>query len=96
MQLEQSNFDLLQFASVASHDLKEPLRKIQTFGNLLHENIKDKIDGKDSNYLEKDHPLSKQDAGVNTGYTYRCPNYPTVIYPIQSVNIAGYHYKYHR
>ncbi|MES2328856.1 MAG: CheR family methyltransferase [Bacteroidota bacterium] len=53
MQLEQSNFDLLQFASVASHDLKEPLRKIQTFGNLLHENIKDKIEGKDSNYLEK-------------------------------------------
>lgn len=52
-QLEQSNFDLLQFASVASHDLKEPLRKIQTFGNLLHENIKDKIDSKDSNYLEK-------------------------------------------
>ncbi|MES2372893.1 MAG: chemotaxis protein CheB [Bacteroidota bacterium] len=53
VQLEQSNFDLLQFASVASHDLKEPLRKIQTFGNLLHENIKDKIEGKDSNYLEK-------------------------------------------
>jgi two-component system CheB/CheR fusion protein len=52
-QLEQSNMDLLQFASVASHDLKEPLRKIQTFGNLLHENIKDKIEGKDSNYLEK-------------------------------------------
>jgi two-component system CheB/CheR fusion protein len=53
VQLEQSNFDLLQFASVASHDLKEPLRKIQTFGNLLHENIKDKIEGKDSTYLEK-------------------------------------------
>lgn len=52
-QLEQSNMDLLQFASVASHDLKEPLRKIQTFGNLLYENIKNKIDGKDINYLEK-------------------------------------------
>jgi two-component system CheB/CheR fusion protein len=52
-QLEQSNFDLLQFASVASHDLKEPLRKIQTFGNLLHENIKDKIEGKATSYLEK-------------------------------------------
>jgi two-component system CheB/CheR fusion protein len=51
--LEQSNLDLLQFASVASHDLKEPLRKIQTFGNLLHENIGNKIEGKDKNYLEK-------------------------------------------
>ncbi len=34
-QLEKSNYDLLQFASVASHDLKEPLRKILTFSSLL-------------------------------------------------------------
>ncbi|WP_161499329.1 chemotaxis protein CheB [Flavipsychrobacter stenotrophus] len=53
VKLEQSNMDLLQFASVASHDLKEPLRKIQVFGNLLKERIENKIDGGDSNYLEK-------------------------------------------
>lgn len=35
--LEMSNHDLQQFASVASHDLKEPLRKIQMFGNILQE-----------------------------------------------------------
>jgi signal transduction histidine kinase/FixJ family two-component response regulator len=35
--LEVSNHDLQQFTSVASHDLKEPLRKIQFFGNLLRE-----------------------------------------------------------
>jgi signal transduction histidine kinase/DNA-binding response OmpR family regulator len=34
-ELEISNHDLQQFTSVASHDLKEPLRKIQFFGNLL-------------------------------------------------------------
>lgn len=51
--LEQSNLDLLQFASVASHDLKEPLRKIQAFGNLLMDKISDKIDHTESNYLNK-------------------------------------------
>jgi signal transduction histidine kinase len=39
-ELEISNHDLQQFASVASHDLKEPLRKIQVFGNLIREREK--------------------------------------------------------
>lgn len=34
-ELEISNNELQQFTSVASHDLKEPLRKIQFFGNLI-------------------------------------------------------------
>ena len=52
-ELERSNFDLLQFASVASHDLKEPLRKIQAYGNIFREKVKNKIDEKEYNYLNK-------------------------------------------
>ncbi|RFS18984.1 hybrid sensor histidine kinase/response regulator [Chitinophaga silvatica] len=50
--LEVSNHDLQQFASVASHDLKEPLRKIQLFGAIL----KDKFLHSDPNamsYMER-------------------------------------------
>ncbi|MEO7265238.1 MAG: chemotaxis protein CheB [Ferruginibacter sp.] len=52
-QLEMTNMDLYQFASVASHDLKEPLRKIQAFGNLLEEKIRNKLEPSEKNYLDK-------------------------------------------
>ncbi|GAA4465967.1 hypothetical protein GCM10023189_47410 [Nibrella saemangeumensis] len=35
LQLQQSNASLKEFAYIASHDLKEPLRKISTFGDRL-------------------------------------------------------------
>ncbi|WP_276370448.1 response regulator [Chryseolinea sp. H1M3-3] len=40
-QLEQSNKELEQFVFIASHDLQEPLRKIQTFSNVALERYLD-------------------------------------------------------
>lgn len=51
--LELSNHDLQQFASVASHDLQEPLRKIQIFSHLLQDKFKEELTELPRQYLEK-------------------------------------------
>ncbi len=42
--LEQSNHELQDFAYIASHDLQEPLRKITSFGSLLHDSLEGQLD----------------------------------------------------
>ncbi|OIN59512.1 PAS domain-containing sensor histidine kinase [Arsenicibacter rosenii] len=41
--LQQSNQELERFAYIASHDLQEPLRKIQSFSSLLQAEFSDKL-----------------------------------------------------
>ncbi len=51
--LKLSNEDLQQFAHVASHDLKEPIRKIKTYSNRLYDDYKDLLPEKGNNFLTK-------------------------------------------
>ena len=50
-ELERSNAELQRFAYVASHDLQEPLRKIQAFGDRLRGKYADMLDEQGRDYL---------------------------------------------
>ncbi len=49
--LEKSNEKLEEFSHVVSHDLKEPLRTIETFSGFLLEDYTDKLDEEGVDYL---------------------------------------------
>ncbi|RYE23116.1 MAG: PAS domain-containing sensor histidine kinase, partial [Sphingobacteriales bacterium] len=53
LELQQSNSSLGEYAYVASHDLKEPLRKIATFGDLLQSTQRDRLTDSGQMYLDK-------------------------------------------
>lgn len=52
-ELARSNAELQQFASIASHDLQEPLRKIQAFGNRLQEKYGEVLSEQGSDYIQR-------------------------------------------
>lgn len=53
LELEKSNEELASFNHVASHDLQEPLRKIQTFISRISENDKAAISENAREYIER-------------------------------------------
>ncbi|GAB2522946.1 PAS domain-containing sensor histidine kinase [Spirosoma aerophilum] len=61
--LVRSNQNLEQFAFVASHDLQEPLRKIQSFSAILQEKYGDQLGQEGTAYLSR---LTKAGARMST------------------------------
>jgi PAS domain S-box-containing protein len=53
VKLQQSNRELEDFAYVASHDLQEPLRKIQAFGDRLKQRYGEVLTGEGVDYLNR-------------------------------------------
>jgi PAS domain S-box-containing protein len=52
-ELKRSNENLEDFTRAASHDLKEPIRKVQFFTSRLKDKMKDYESGEEKNLLEK-------------------------------------------
>ncbi|MCE5339956.1 MAG: PAS domain S-box protein [Planctomycetaceae bacterium] len=66
--LEEANQELRNFVYVASHDLREPLRKITAFGGMLQKSLKNKLLEEDTENLgfmiEGAHRMNKMIEGL--------------------------------
>ena len=51
--LEQSNRELQEFAYIASHDLQEPLRKVQAFGDRLEKKCAEQLSDEGRDYINR-------------------------------------------
>lgn len=59
-ELQRSNEDLQQFAHVASHDLKEPVRKIKSFINRLEAHLDGRLDATATHFLDRVHSAANR------------------------------------
>lgn len=53
VELERSNRELQEFAYIASHDLQEPLRKIQAFGDRLRTRFRNELPETGQEYVDR-------------------------------------------
>jgi signal transduction histidine kinase len=79
-ELNRSNEDLLQFAHVITHDLKEPVRKIKVFNSMLENKYAENIEESGLEYIRKVKAATDRMAtmidGVLTYSTINAAGYP--------------------
>jgi PAS domain S-box-containing protein len=63
-ELEEANRELTHFSSIISHDLQEPLRKINVFGSMLRDAAKDDLNDEALGYLNHIEKTSKRMANM--------------------------------
>jgi len=63
-ELKESNAELRDFASIASHDLQEPLRKVMVFGEHLREHLGSNLDETGSDYLARMQNAAQRMSGL--------------------------------
>lgn len=66
-QLQISNQALEDFAFIASHDLQEPLRKVQAFGNMLKSDCGEKLDDLGRHYIDRMQQAAGRMQGMLSG-----------------------------
>lgn len=66
-ELKRSNQELEDFATVAAHDLQEPLRKITVFGERLSQHCATAMDERGHDYLERMQDAARRMSGLING-----------------------------
>jgi PAS domain S-box-containing protein len=86
-ELARSNAELEQFAYIASHDLQEPLRKVQAFGDMLVARYPEALGEEGRDYLQRMQNASKRmQALINDLLTFS--RVTTKGRPFAQVNLA--------
>lgn len=85
-ELRRSNDDLMHFANIVSHDLKEPVRKIKTFSSLLRNNIGTDLNEISAKYLSKvDQSAERMQTIIEGILAYSTVDKKTQ--PVESINL---------
>lgn len=88
LQLQRSNEDLQQFAHVASHDLKEPVRKIKTFSIKLQDEFKALLGERGNTFINKIiHSTDRIYSMIDGVLSYS--SLPSVVMPLEEVNLGS-------